>query len=250
MVRGLDGFLILLGSLRCAHRYPVALCSFEGPGRLVSRLFPVALARGKHLFPFRTEQLSPSAPMVLGSQGPGRVGRRRFLVHEPPPGAARRAVGFRRVSLVADVFARVTPYLAHRPGSARATQAHAWLLRRTGGRLGGRALGADVLVLRTTGRHTGQHRDTPLFFLRHGDGFAVVASNAASTRPPAWWLNLQADPDADAQAQGRTCPVRARAATREEVAELWPRFVRLYGGYEHYRSIATRELPVVILEPR
>src|SRR4051794_26807292 len=38
------------------------------------------MARGKHLFPFRTEQLSLSAPMVLGSQGPGRVGRRRFNV--------------------------------------------------------------------------------------------------------------------------------------------------------------------------
>src|SRR5688572_8019307 len=42
--------------------------------------FPVATAWGKHLFPFRTEQLSPTAPMVLGSQGPGRVGRRRFLL--------------------------------------------------------------------------------------------------------------------------------------------------------------------------
>jgi hypothetical protein len=48
-------------------------------GGVVFRLFPVALARGKHLFPFRTEQLSPSAPMVLGPQGPGRVGRRRFF---------------------------------------------------------------------------------------------------------------------------------------------------------------------------
>jgi hypothetical protein len=47
---------------------------------VVSHLFPVALARGKHLFPFRTEQLSPSAPMVLGPQGPGRVGRRRFFL--------------------------------------------------------------------------------------------------------------------------------------------------------------------------
>ena len=42
------------------------------------------MARGKHLFPFRTEQLSPSAPMVLGLHGPGRVGRRRFFHHEPP----------------------------------------------------------------------------------------------------------------------------------------------------------------------
>src|ERR1039458_8688985 len=56
---------------------------------------PVAMARGKHLFPFRTEQLSPSAPMVLGSQGPGRVGRRRFF-HEVQdtgrlPAALRRS---------------------------------------------------------------------------------------------------------------------------------------------------------------
>ena len=68
MVRGLDGFFDSL----------VALCGFEGHregGR--SHQFPVVMARGKHLFPFRTEQLSPSAPMVLGPQGPGRVGRRR-----------------------------------------------------------------------------------------------------------------------------------------------------------------------------
>src|SRR5215831_9131414 len=42
------------------------------------------MARGKHLFPFRTEPLSPSAPMVLGPQGPGRVGRRRFLLVPDP----------------------------------------------------------------------------------------------------------------------------------------------------------------------
>src|SRR3954469_14682792 len=53
-----------------------------------SREFPVALARGKHLFPFRTEQLSLSAPMVLGSQGPGRVGRRRFTLKSRPLGGS------------------------------------------------------------------------------------------------------------------------------------------------------------------
>jgi hypothetical protein len=58
---------------------------------VVFRLFPVALARGKHLFPFRTEQLSPSAPMVLGPQGPGRVGRRRFFRHASRLRAARRS---------------------------------------------------------------------------------------------------------------------------------------------------------------
>ena len=81
MGRGLDGLIL---------RFIGKLCSFEGPramraaGGLAAGVgleqFPVAIAWGKHLFPFRTEQLSPTAPMVLGSQGPGRVGRRRFLL--------------------------------------------------------------------------------------------------------------------------------------------------------------------------
>src|SRR3954447_13631854 len=58
------------------------------------------MARGKHLFPFRTEQLRPSAPMVLGLHGPGRVGRRRFLdrTSRPPGGSSSsRTLTIRRV---------------------------------------------------------------------------------------------------------------------------------------------------------
>ena len=47
--------------------------------------FRWCMASGKHLFPFRTEQLSHSAPMVLGGQPPGRVGRRRFFLRGPGP---------------------------------------------------------------------------------------------------------------------------------------------------------------------
>src|SRR3954469_23749529 len=72
MRRGLDGFFLPF--------WPA--CSFQASPALRSRTFSVAIARGKHLFPFRTEPLSPSAPMVLGGQLPGRVGRRRSLTHE------------------------------------------------------------------------------------------------------------------------------------------------------------------------
>jgi deazaflavin-dependent oxidoreductase (nitroreductase family) len=147
-------------------------------------------------------------------------------------------------------YARISPYIAHRPGSALGAKAHAWVVRRTGGRIGGRAFGAEILVLRTTGRRSGQQRDSPMFYLKHGDGFAVVASNAASKRPPAWWLNLQAHPQAEALVRGATYPVTARAATEQEVTTLWPAFVELYSGYDYYKSIASRELPVVVLEPR
>ncbi len=150
----------------------------------------------------------------------------------------------------AEVWAKVSPRLAHRPGSSATTRAHAWLLRRTRGRFGSRFLGVEVLVLRTVGRRSGKVRDSPMFYLRYRDGYAVVASNAASERPPAWWLNLQASPDVEALVKGRDYPVRARPATAQETAELYPRFTELYAGFDHYRAIATRDLPVVVLEPR
>lgn len=151
---------------------------------------------------------------------------------------------------ISDFYARVSPYMAHRPGSALATKAHAWLVRRTGGRLGGRAFGAEILVLRTTGRRSGQQRDSPMFYLKYQGGFAVVASNGASRRPPAWWLNLQADPKVEAFVRGTPYTLVARAATEQEIDELWPKFVQVYSGYEHYKSIASRKLPVVVLETR
>ena len=42
----------------------------------------VVIVAGFHLFPFRTEKLSPPAPMVLHTRG--RVGSRRFLKCEKP----------------------------------------------------------------------------------------------------------------------------------------------------------------------
>src|SRR5437870_10986953 len=86
MGRGLDGYFSLLAC--------VQFSSLAGAGR--SRMISVAIARGKHLFPFRTEPLSPSAPMVLGGQPPGRVGRRRFLLGKPPVGGFPREGAFRR----------------------------------------------------------------------------------------------------------------------------------------------------------
>src|SRR6266508_6017476 len=47
------------------------------------------IAAGVHLFPFRTEKLSPPAPMVLGGQPPGRVGRRRLFLRRAAAAALR-----------------------------------------------------------------------------------------------------------------------------------------------------------------
>src|SRR5712691_12945005 len=51
------------------------------------------MAAGKHPFPYRTRQLSPPAPMVLGGEPPGRVGRRRDITENARFGGRSRALG-------------------------------------------------------------------------------------------------------------------------------------------------------------
>src|SRR6478609_4668112 len=77
MRRGLDGF-------SC---FSPGIVRFSSSTGAVSYHFGGEIARGKHLFPFRTEPLSLTAPMVLGGQPPGRVGRRRFFLQAAPRAA-------------------------------------------------------------------------------------------------------------------------------------------------------------------
>jgi F420H(2)-dependent quinone reductase len=133
------------------------------------------------------------------------------------------------------------------------TRVHAWLLRRSNGRLRFGALFAGrlpVLALTTTGRKSGQRRSSVVAYLREGDSYAVVASNAGADRPPAWWLNLQASPDAEIHAGGSHVLVRARPATAAEQERLWHRFNEENASFEAYRGYTDRDLPVVILDPR
>jgi deazaflavin-dependent oxidoreductase (nitroreductase family) len=152
---------------------------------------------------------------------------------------------------LAGLYSKLSPKLAHKPGTVGPTKAHAWLIRRSGGRLGTRFLGGgELLVLRSIGRRSGEPRDAPMLFVRDGDAYVVCASNAASKRPPAWWLNLQAQPEAEILAERRWVSVRARKATPEETEVLGPRMQATYEGFDHYAAIATREMPFVVLEPR
>ncbi|HEY7973751.1 MAG TPA: nitroreductase/quinone reductase family protein, partial [Ktedonobacterales bacterium] len=77
----------------------------------------------------------------------------------------------------------------------------------------------------------------------------LIASNAGYDNDPAWWLNLQARPQAVAQVKGRSLRVRAVRATPEEKARLWPRVVEMYAGYADYQRRTARDIPLVMLQP-
>ena len=65
-----------------------------------------------------------------------------------------------------------------------------------------------------------------------------------------WLLNLQANPDVELTVAGQDRALRARVASPEEKAELWPQIVAAYKGYAGYQSRTSRDIPVVICEPR
>ena len=130
---------------------------------------------------------------------------------------------------------------------------HRGLRRATGGRLGTSRASSDrigTLFLHTVGRKSGRRRVNGLFYLLDGPDLVVVASNAGAAADPAWWLNLRDRPDAEVETNGRRRPVRARPATDDETARVWPRLVAANPDYDAYRAKASRPIPVVMLGPR
>src|SRR5579859_3796763 len=126
---------------------------------------------------------------------------------------------------------------------------HQFIYERTGGLVGHRLGRVRTLLLRTRGRKSGETRTAALLYLMDGDHFVVVGSKGGSDLPPAWLLNLQADPAVEVQVGTRRFPARARVATDAERRRLWPVVVEEWAQYARYQSQTEREIPLVILKP-
>jgi deazaflavin-dependent oxidoreductase (nitroreductase family) len=129
------------------------------------------------------------------------------------------------------------------------TRLHAAIYRRTRGRVLGQVGGQPVLLLETVGRRTGQRRTTPVQYLAADETFVVVASNAGASHPPAWYLNLQAHPDAHVQVGARTIDIRAHEITGQERARVWKEMTTANRYLERAARKAGRDLPLVALVP-
>lgn len=126
---------------------------------------------------------------------------------------------------------------------------HRALYRASGGRVGSRIWGLEIVLLTTTGRESGRARTVPLCSLRDGDGFVVIASYGGLDRSPSWWLNLQREPRATVQLGAATHVVVAREAEGEERERLWAEVTTRAPGYLDYQRRTARRIPVVMLEP-
>lgn len=126
---------------------------------------------------------------------------------------------------------------------------HTGLFKLLGGRLVDQVgLGRKVLLLTTTGRKSGLPRTAPVVYMPHGGALIVYPSNGGKESPPAWWLNLQANPSATVQIGAETHPVRAQQAGAAEYDALWPEAAQYNPHWRQYERSVQRRIPLVILE--
>jgi deazaflavin-dependent oxidoreductase (nitroreductase family) len=118
------------------------------------------------------------------------------------------------------------------------------------GKVGGRFEGAPMLLLHHKGAKTGTERVNPMVFQKVDNGYAVFASKGGAPTNPAWYHNLVANPDVEVEIGTDTIPVRARVAEGDERERIWTKQKERMPGFADYERNTTRQIPVVILEPR
>jgi len=135
----------------------------------------------------------------------------------------------------------------------------AWVLHRalyrfTGGRIGLRPPEAGakfgMMRLMTLGRRSGQPRVAIVGYFEDGPNLVTLAMNGWAEAEPAWWLNLQAQPDTTVELKDGLRAVRGRAAEGEERDRLWARWGEFSEDYDAWAAMRSGQTAVVVLEPR
>lgn len=133
----------------------------------------------------------------------------------------------------------------------------AWAVHRALYRFSGRGLRFaenqtwGMMRLTTIGRRTGREHGVILGYYEDGPNLVTLAMNGWGKGEPAWWLNVQAHPDAAVTLKdGRDRAVHCRAAQGEERARLWAGWRELEKEVDSFAKLRPSETAVVVLEPR
>jgi F420H(2)-dependent quinone reductase len=130
---------------------------------------------------------------------------------------------------------------------------HRALLRVTGGRVGLWRPKRDTwgaLRLTTVGRRSGGERSVVVGYFEDGPNLVTMAMNGWGEGEPAWWLNLQAHPDAEVQLVDGRRLVTGRAAEGEERERLWARWRQIDKDLDAFAARRSTQTAVVVFEPR
>jgi len=103
--------------------------------------------------------------------------------------------------------------------------------------------------LTTVGRRSGKERSVIIGYYEDGPNLVTMAMNGWAVAEPAWWLNLQAHPDATVELPGGSRAIRGRAAEGDEHERLWARWREMGDDLDGYATRRPSRTAVVVLEP-
>ena len=122
-------------------------------------------------------------------------------------------------------------------------------LRANGGRpSGGPLAGNPLLLLFSKGAKSGRQRRSILTYTRDGDDYVVAGSKSGAPTHPAWFFNLQADPNVTLEVANETFPATAKVEQGAERDRLWANHVGQLPGFGEYPAMTgCRVIPMIRL---
>jgi len=120
--------------------------------------------------------------------------------------------------------------------------------RANGGKVGGRFMNRNLLLLHTTGAKSGIQHVTPVVYMENGDRLVIIASKGGAPTHPGWYYNLIANPEVSVEVGTEQYQAKATVAVEPTRSELYKKMAKLYPFFSEYEQKTTRVIPVIILE--
>ncbi len=119
--------------------------------------------------------------------------------------------------------------------------------RANGGKVSGMFAEEPLLLLTTTGAKSGQKRTNPLVHTTDGDRVVIIASFGGAPKHPAWFLNIQANPEVMIELPGETFTANAIIPEGEERQRIYEQHAAEMPRFAEYQSMTSRQIPVVVV---
>ena len=119
--------------------------------------------------------------------------------------------------------------------------------RANGGKVSGMFANEPLLLLTTTGAKSGQKRTNPLVHTTDGDRVVIIASFGGAPTHPAWFLNIQANPEVTIELPGESFTSKAVIPEGEERRRIYDQHAAQMPRFADYQAMTTREIPVVVI---
>ena len=126
---------------------------------------------------------------------------------------------------------------------------NAFLIRFTHGRIGSKLGTQTILILNTVGRRSGQPRSLPIAYFFYEGKYLIVESNWGKDNHADWYFNLQKQPQASIEVNGRTIKINASFADGQEYTRLWEYVTMKHPPYLEYQKMTERKIPIAVLQP-